>query len=138
MNDLAPSQRPTPVRVKRDEKVRRLCRRMFKECDWLKEYDRPAVRAWAELEILAGIAFVKLRSEGLLRDDGSGEVKILVNVYQRLRRTQLSFSKELGLTARARAEIASNSHHIPIDIESAAAERIEKLDREDADEERSA
>jgi phage terminase small subunit len=135
MNDLATaSPRSTPAKARKDQVVARLCRRVFRVCDYLKEADRPAVRAWAELEVLAGMAYAKLRDEGLLRDDGSGEAKTLVDVFQRLRKTQLSFAREIGLTPRARAEIAADSHYVPVDLESAAAERIERLPEERADE----
>ncbi len=58
-----PAKRPytkTGVYVKsrnglklRDERVRRMVRKMFLHMRWLEPSDKPACHAWAELEVLA-------------------------------------------------------------------------------------
>jgi hypothetical protein len=46
-----------------------------------------------------------------------------LDVFQRLRKTQLAFSRELGMTPKSRAEIRSGSRSLPLD---GSFERIEK------------
>lgn len=89
--------------------------------------DRPACRAWAELEVLSQHAYQSLRDSGLLRADGSGEARALVDVYHRLRRAQLGFARELGMTPKSRAEIQGGGSSAPID---GVFERIEKAHAE--------
>ena len=125
--DSLPTTTPrAPSRKVRCEKVRRKQRRVFNALPWLQEPDRPAVRAWAELEVLCELAYEKLRdpSYGLL--NAEGEPRALADLYQRLRRAQLQFSRELGMTARARAEISSGSHSIQVEMAASRIARIRK------------
>jgi hypothetical protein len=104
-------------RYKRDQRVRRLSRRARKLLPWIEEADGPAVKAWAELEVLASLTYDRLRSEGILNSEG--EPKTLLESYQRLRKTQLSFEKELGMTPAARMALKANSRKSDFDLAAA-------------------
>lgn len=123
-NELAPRFAPSPAakKAKRDYRVALLSRKVLRVCSWLQHADRPAVRAWSELELLSQAAYAKLADGGLLNVEG--EPKALVDTYQRLRRTQLAYSQQLGMTLKSRTEISSGSHSIPVEV---AAGRIEKI-----------
>jgi hypothetical protein len=118
---LAPASRSRKV-AKRDHRVRRLAGHLRKVMPWLAEPDSPAVVAWAELEVLAREAYSKLRETGILTD--SGEPRQLLESYQRLRKTQLSYERELGMTPRSRAEISGGTSRVTID---AVAERVRRI-----------
>jgi hypothetical protein len=53
----------------RDDKVRRLVRRMRNAIPWLTDADIPACRSWAQIEILAGKAFAVLQTAGIVNDE---------------------------------------------------------------------
>jgi hypothetical protein len=56
---------------------------------WLERSDRPAMRAWAQLEVLADMAHIHLRKEGIL--NSKGEPRMLLDVFRKLRLAQLQF-----------------------------------------------
>jgi hypothetical protein len=103
------------VRIQRDQKVRRLTRKVRAALPWIQIADSAAVRAWAELEVLSQLAYQRLRESGIINDEG--EPRALLDAYLRTRKAQLSFEKELGMTPRSRAEIASGSRTVPIDAD---------------------
>ncbi len=105
-------------RVRQDSAVRRLGRRVRKTCPWISDADAVALRAWAELELLCQAAFDKLRREGVFNPEGT-DLRGLVQSYERIRRSQLVFSRELGLTPSARAAVGGRR---PMDLASAMAE----------------
>jgi hypothetical protein len=72
------------------------------------------VVAWSELEVLSRLTYQRLREEGILRPDG--EPKALLETYQRLRKTQLAFERELGMTPRARMDIKANGTRAALDL----------------------
>jgi hypothetical protein len=114
---------PTRRAIKRDQAVRRITRKARVALPWLENADMPAIRAWAELEVLSRRAYDSLQG-GIL--NAAGEPKSMLDVYQRLRKTQLAFEKELGMTPKSRAEIRSGSRSLPVD---GTFERIEKAHR---------
>lgn len=77
----------------------------------------PAVKAWAELEVLASIAYANLREAGILMPDG--EPRAMLDSYQRLRKAQLAFERELGMTPSARMTLKASGKRAPIDLVSA-------------------
>lgn len=89
---------------------------------WLSEPDTPAIVAWGELEVLAREAYAKLREGGILTD--SGEPRNLLDVYQRLRKTQLAFERELGMTPKSRSEIQGGTSRVAVE---AVAERVRRI-----------
>ncbi len=89
---------------------------------WLSDVDVPALRAWAELEVLSRQAYDKIRERGIVADDGTPYA--LVDTYQRLRKTQLSFERELAMTPKSRSDIQSGGRTpLPLD---ATYDRIKK------------
>jgi hypothetical protein len=58
----------------RDEKTRRLVRRMRIAMPWLEDADEPTARGWAQIEILADMAHQVLRTIGIINGKGSRAV----------------------------------------------------------------
>jgi hypothetical protein len=107
---------------KRDQRVRRILRAARVVMPWLSDVDVPALRAWAELEVLSRQAYDKIRERGIVADDGTPYA--LVETYQRLRKTQLSFETQLAMTPKSRADIQGGGRaSLPLD---ATYERIQK------------
>ena len=50
----------------RSRRVRKLVQRMFELLPWLSEADRPAARAWADLEHKVAAVSVNLDQDGIL------------------------------------------------------------------------
>src|ERR1035437_9759881 len=84
----------------RDKKVERLARKVRSVLTWLEPSDYPAVRAWAELEYLAGQVYAALRAGSVV--NAAGEGKRLLDDYRKLRLAQMVISRELGMTPAAR------------------------------------
>jgi hypothetical protein len=116
---------PARRAIKRDQAVRRIARKARVALPWLEDADAPAVKAWAQLELLAQRAYDSLREGGLLNE--KGEARSLLDVFQRLRKTALAFEKELGMTVKSRAEIRSGSRSLPVD---GTYERIERVHKD--------
>jgi hypothetical protein len=91
----------------RNRRVRSLARRVRERLPWIDESDEPTVRVWAELEILGASVFNELMSRGVVNDEG--ESRRLLDDYRRLRQTQLPYTRELGMSPRARAELSVDS-----------------------------
>ena len=90
----------------RDQRVRKLARRMFAPMHWLEESDAPADRAWCELEILSNRVYAELRERGVVNEQG--EARRLLHDYRQLRQTQALLSRELGLTPAARMALKAS------------------------------
>ena len=71
---------------------------------WIDDADVPALRAWAELEIIGAGLFADITARGTLNDEG--EPRRAVDDLRRIRQTQLVYSRELGLTPKSRAELS--------------------------------
>jgi hypothetical protein len=105
----------TPAGLRqRDKRVERLARRMRLAMPWLEEADGPACRAWAELEVLAQTVYLELRNKGVLNEQG--EAKRLLDDYRKLRQTQISFSRSLGMTPEGRLQINASSTTAALDL----------------------
>lgn len=88
----------------RDHRVRYLVWRLRKMCPWIGESDLPAARSWAQLSILAEVAYARLRDEGMATP--SGEPKRLVAEFRALKAAELAYARELGLTPSARRQLS--------------------------------
>jgi hypothetical protein len=84
----------------RDRKVTRLAQKLRTAMPWLEPSDEPAVRAWAQLEILGTLAFAELRANGITA--GNGEPRRLLAEFRQLRTAQLAYERQLGMTPTAR------------------------------------
>lgn len=116
--------------------VSRLSGEMFKAMPWLSEADRPAVRSWAELEIITSNAFTNLMRDGIIRADGTGEPRQLTTVYRQLKQTQLMYEKELLMTPASRALcLGKGGSDAPIDLVAHFAKTVVS-DEDGADDEK--
>src|SRR2546422_7307111 len=87
----------------RDRKVGRLVHKLQVVMPWLATADEPACRAWAQLEVLATLAFAELRTNGLTTP--RGEPRRMLDEYRKLRTAQLRYQHALGMTPQARNEL---------------------------------
>jgi hypothetical protein len=116
----------------RDRRVLRLAGKVRAVMPWLEPSDFPTVRAWAELEILAGQVYAALRGFGVLNREG--ETRRLLDDYRKLRQTQVVVARELGMTPAARMAIKASGTKVALDLAAAmAAEEIEPQDEEGKD-----
>jgi phage terminase small subunit len=113
------------VKLKRDEAVRRLCRKIVVACPWITPADGPTVRAWCQFERLALEAYERLRADGLMRSDGTPHP--LLGELTKLRRAQVQLGSQLGIGPRARSEVASSSRTMPLDID---LDRVETVNEQ--------
>ena len=90
----------------RDRRVRRLVDKVRAALPSLAPSDLPALRAWAELEILSAFCFLSLTNRNAQGQpdvtDADGSPRKLLDSYRQLRQAQLPFARELGLTPAAR------------------------------------
>ena len=98
--------------IKRDARVRHTKNVLLRAMPWLTDADKAAVGGWCELEVLCRQIYSKLSTSGILTE--SGEPKALLDVYRRLRQTQLSFERKLLMTPRARAEVQGHRGELPL------------------------
>ena len=106
----------------RDKKVERLARKLRAVMGWLEPSDLPMLRAWCELEILAGQVYAALRGVGVL--NSKGEAKRLLNDYRLLRQTQTTIAAQLGLTPAARMALKANGERSAFDLPAAMIEEV--------------
>jgi hypothetical protein len=100
----------------RDERVRRLVRKMREAMPWLEDADVPMMRAWAELETLAVRAHAELRDRKSLVGVGTEGVVRLVDDYRKLRAAQLLYSRELAMSPASRAIVKVAGKSQPYDL----------------------
>jgi hypothetical protein len=98
----------------RDKKVERLARKVRAVLPWLEPSDFPAVRAWAELEYLAGQVYAALRVGSVI--NAKGEARRLLDDYRKLRQTQAMLSRELGMTPAARMALKASGTRAAFDL----------------------
>src|SRR5262249_23753641 len=108
----------------RDEKTRRLTRKLLAACHWFEKSDVPAVRAWCELEILSVQVYAELRQSGVV--NAEGEARRLLHDYRQLRQTQAVLSRELGLTPAARMALKASGTKAAFDLASAMAGEVDE------------
>lgn len=105
----------------RYRRVRRLVRKVRQQMPWLDPADEPAMRAWAELEILAAGMFLDLTNAGFLSE--SGEPRRLLTEYRQYRHAQLAYERELGMTPASRSALqVDDSRARALDISAQLAE----------------
>ena len=98
----------------RDEKTRRLVRRMRIAMPWLEDADEPTARGWAQIEIMADMAHQVLRTIGII--NGKGDPRRLLSEFRQLRQAQLAYARELGMTPAARMAIKATGTRAAIDL----------------------
>jgi hypothetical protein len=112
----------------RDKKTERLARRVRAILPWFSESDGPAVRTWAEYEILCGQVFAAIRTGGVVSENGL--IKRLVNDYRQMRNAQFLWATAIGLTPSSRLALRTQAPKLvdTLDLESFRAD-----DRADED-----
>lgn len=90
----------------RNARTQRTVRRMQKLMPWIEPSDMPAVRAWAELELIGACVFDELMQRGLFTQPRKGKpggaVSPLLAELRNIRRAQLQFEQALGMTPMSR------------------------------------
>ena len=86
----------------RSRRVRRMVSRMYQVMPWLQETDKPAVRSWAELELIGAMVFGQLATDGVTNGNGS---KRLLTDWRLLKLAQLAYERDLGMTPASRAAL---------------------------------
>jgi len=87
----------------RTRRVRRLVARMYEGMPWLQESDKPAARAWAELEVIGAACFADMMQRGVANEQG--EPRKLLGDWRLLKQAQLAYERELGMTPSSRATL---------------------------------
>jgi hypothetical protein len=98
----------------RAERVRRIVANMRKVCPWLTAADTPAMRGWAELEVLSATVFAWLLRLNVLT--AGGEPRRLLDQHRQLKIAQLSYEVQLGMTPLSRATLKLNTTRAAFDL----------------------
>jgi hypothetical protein len=81
---------------------------MFKTMPWLDNSDRPACRAWAQLEVLAAAMFANLIEHGHVTADGNP--RRLLDSFKQIRAIQLQYEKALGMVPETRKAFKESTY----------------------------
>ena len=103
----------------RDGMVSTLALKVRRAMPWLQDSDHPAVRAWAQLEILADSVFAILRDKGVTSN--GVEPRRLLDDFRKLRGIQLAYAQALGMTPAARLAIKASRDDGAFDLASHVA-----------------
>jgi hypothetical protein len=98
----------------RAQRVRRLVSAMRREMPWLTRADGPAMKGWAELEVLSATVFAWLLKLNVL--NSTGEPRKLLDQHRQMKLAQLEFERELGMTPLSRSTLKLNSTHAALDL----------------------
>lgn len=116
----------------RDQRVRRLVRKMRVAMPWLEDVDIPAARAWAQLEVLADQVYAWLRVGNVVNNQGEG--KTLLDDFRKLRQAQLTYARELGMTPTARMALKASGTKAAFDLVAAFQQSNEEAEEAASDE----
>jgi hypothetical protein len=106
----------------RASKIRRTIEYLRKVCPWLQQSDLPALRMYAELEIIGVQLFAALvDADGTFKvtstgDDGQVIAKRLIDDHRKNRLAANALANALGLTPLARRQIKSKAADDAVDI----------------------
>jgi len=103
----------TALRV-RAQRVRRIVAVMRREMPWLTPADTPAMKGWAELEVLSATVFAWLLKLNVL--NGEGEPRRLLSEHRQLKLAQLQYETALGMTPLSRAQLKLNTTRAAFDL----------------------
>jgi hypothetical protein len=87
----------------RAERVRRIVAAMRKQMPWLTAADVPAMKGWAELEVLSATIFSSLLKLGILNDEN--EPRRLLSEHRQFKLAMLQYESQLGMTPASRANL---------------------------------
>ena len=74
--------------ARREVAVRAQVLKARKVMTWLTDADIPALRSWAELEVISSQLFINLQDEGLFRKDGEPNAACITE-YRQMKMAQL-------------------------------------------------
>jgi hypothetical protein len=106
----------------RAERVRRIVAAMRKEMPWLTPADTPAMKGWAELEVLSATVFAWLLKLNVL--NGQGEPRRLLSEHRQMKLAQLQYETALGMTPLSRAQLKLNTTRAALDLPSAIIDSV--------------
>ena len=86
-----------------NRRTSRLAMKVWDTLPWLQPTDEPAVRAWAQAEILVTELYACLLTEGVV--GGEGRVTGLLAEWRRTQEFKLRLEWELGMTPASRASL---------------------------------
>lgn len=98
----------------RAERVRRIVANMRRAMPWLTPADTPAMKGWAELEVLSATVFAWLLRLNVLTD--KGEPRRLLSEHRQLKLAQLQYETALGMTPLSRATLKLNTTRAAFDL----------------------
>jgi hypothetical protein len=98
----------------RAERVRRIVAAMRKAMPWLTPADTPAMKGWAELEVLSATVFAWLLKLNVL--NSAGEPRKLLSEHRQLKLVQLQYETALGMTPLSRASLKLTTTRMALDI----------------------
>jgi|SRR5215469_8955153 len=133
MNDngtqLGPSRHGLYVRSERglrlrDEKVRRLLRKLRIACPWIEDSDAPIARRFCELEVLISQVYAYIRGTSVINQ--SGEVRNAVDAHRRLTVAQAQLADRLGLTPASRVAIRADQNAAYVEVDTISPEQVER------------
>jgi hypothetical protein len=105
----------------RERSVRALVKKARTVMPWVTPADIPALRSWAEIEIVTSGMFAYIQTEGALLPNGNP--RRVTNVYRQFKVAQLAYENALLMTPASRAAITrGGEYEQPIDVAKLASE----------------
>lgn len=104
----------------REQRIKRLVFAVKRRMPWLEPADKPAVRAWAELEQIGSAIYLELINNGIMGPDGKPRNDML-NHLRMYRTAQLAYENALGMTPAGRMSIKANGTSVALDLAGACA-----------------
>ena len=96
----------------RARRVRRRVANCYQDYPWLTPYDQPAVRSWAELDVITSIMFTLLEQGGVVSGvtkDGDYSVRRLLGEYRNFMKLKSQYEHELGMSPAGRLSLGSKA-----------------------------
>ena len=87
---------------------------MRPEMPWLTKADTPAMKGWAELEVLSATVFAWLLRLNVLTN--KGKPRRLLTEHRQMKLAQLQYETALGMTPLSRATLKLNTTRAALDI----------------------
>jgi hypothetical protein len=101
----------------RQQRVRRIIGNMRRAMPWLTPADTPAMKGWAELEVLSATVFAWLLKLNVLNSEG--EPRRLLSEHRQMKLAQLQYETALGMTPLSRAQLKLNTTRAAFDLPAA-------------------
>jgi hypothetical protein len=98
----------------RAQRVRRIVAAMRRAMPWLTPADTPAMKGWAELEVLSATVFAWLLKLNVLNSES--EPRKLLSEHRQLKLAQLQYETQLGMTPLSRATLKLTTTRMALDI----------------------